>query len=71
MTYHLTVNQPFGNYKRGDHITDEAVVAKVVKTHPQHVVKRFPKPELESGVFYLSDAEIAERAKLLHPAVPV
>jgi hypothetical protein len=62
MTYHLTVNQPFGNYKRGDHITDQDVIAKVVKTHPQHVVRRFPKPEHESGVFYFSDAE---RAKLL------
>jgi hypothetical protein len=70
MSYHLTVNQPFGDYKRGDHITDAAVIAKVVKTHPQHVVKRFPKPEHESGAFYLSDTQIAERAKLANPAVP-
>jgi hypothetical protein len=61
MSYHLTVNEPFGNYKRGDHITDPDAIAKVMKTHSQHVVARYPKPEHESGEFYLSDREIAER----------
>jgi hypothetical protein len=32
-----------------------------MKTHSQHVVARYPKPEHESGEFYLSDREIAER----------
>ena len=65
MSYHLTVTEPFGDYKRGDHITDPSVIAKVKESHPQHVVQRFPHPEHVSGDFYRSDLEIAERAKLL------
>ena len=61
MYYHLTVTEPFGDYKRGDHITDPSVIAKVKESHPQHVVQRFPHPEHLSGDFYRSDREIADR----------
>ena len=39
MTYHLSVTQPFGDYARGDRITDANTVASVLETHPQNVVR--------------------------------
>jgi hypothetical protein len=38
--HHLTVLRDFGNYKRGDHIEDDAEVARLLKgEHSVHVVK--------------------------------
>ena len=38
--FHITAIQDFGNYKRGDHIKDEAEVARILDgEHHQHVVK--------------------------------
>jgi hypothetical protein len=40
MTHHLTVVRDFGNYRRGDHIEDEAEVTRLLKgEHRHHVVK--------------------------------
>jgi hypothetical protein len=39
MTYHLSVTQAFGDYARGDRITDPDTVAAVFESHPQNVVR--------------------------------
>ena len=39
---HLTVVKPFGDYARGDRITDPAEVAAVLESHPSHVVPHAP-----------------------------
>lgn len=39
---HLTVIVPFGDYARGERITDPATVAAILETHPHHVVKHAP-----------------------------
>lgn len=59
MSNHLTVVNPFGNYKRGDHVTDPAEVKKLVLERPHDVVQRHPHAHHHSGDFYRTDAEIA------------
>jgi hypothetical protein len=44
-TLHLTVKMPFGDYARGDRITDPETVAAVLESHPHHVVKHAPVEE--------------------------
>jgi hypothetical protein len=40
MDHHLTAVRDFGSYKRGDHIDDEAEVARILGgEHSVHVVK--------------------------------
>ena len=39
MTYHLSVTQAFGDYARGDRITDADTVAEIFASHPQNVVR--------------------------------
>lgn len=42
---HVTVIHPFGSYKRGDKITDEAQIDLVVKGENRHHVIRTAEPE--------------------------
>lgn len=66
MSFHLTVVQPFGNYKKGDHITDpDKIAAALVGPNAHSVVKRFPHPEHVSGDFYRTNQELRERAEAL------
>jgi len=39
---HLTVVKPFGEYARGERITDPDKVAELLASHPEHVVKHLP-----------------------------
>lgn len=39
MAIHLVVSQPFGDYAKGDRITDPAAVQKLLLEHPHRVVK--------------------------------
>lgn len=60
MNYHLTVIEPFGDYVRGAHITDEAEVSAILAgDNAHHVLKRFPQDVHASGAFYKTDAELA------------
>jgi hypothetical protein len=54
MMLHLIVLHDFGGLKAGDHISDPALVAEYIETHPTHVVK-FTASEVEVG----SDDEVA------------
>lgn len=66
MSYHLTIVNPFGNYRKGDHITDATEVAKVLAGPNAHsVVKRFPHPEHVNGDFYRTNEEMRARAEAL------
>jgi hypothetical protein len=50
--HHLTVLRDFGDYTRGQHIEDEAEVARILKgEHRNHVVKvaADPKPEVAAA----------------------
>jgi hypothetical protein len=51
----LTVVQPFFSYVRGDVITDQSEIDRVLKTHEPHVVQHYDHPEH----FFKSDAEMA------------
>lgn len=45
MDFHLTVREPFGNYAKGDEITDPAEVARVLASENEpHVLKRAAPP---------------------------
>ncbi len=44
MSLHLTVINQFGNYVRGNHITDPEEIKKVLKDHPHDVVQHYPHP---------------------------
>lgn len=62
MHFHLTVQQPFGDYKRGDLISDPAEVAKVLAGPNHHnVTQRIPHAVHISGDFHRTDEEIAAR----------
>lgn len=37
--FYLTVSQDFDNYKKGDHITDELEIEKVLQSHADFVIK--------------------------------
>ncbi len=39
MAHHLVVREPFGDFRRGDRITDEAEVARYAASHPGHHVR--------------------------------
>lgn len=62
MDFHLTVQQPFGTYKRGDLISDPAEVKAVLEGPNRHsVTQRIPHAVHISGDFHRTDAQIAER----------
>ena len=45
MNYHLVVLRPFGGFKRGDVITDRAVIAKIVAGPEASSVVRISRRE--------------------------
>lgn len=57
--FYLTVVEPFGDWQRGSHISDPEVIARVVRTHPHHVVQHSP-PHPD---FHRTDAEIKRRGQ--------
>jgi hypothetical protein len=62
VSIHLVVTQPFDSFKRGDIITDPALIAAISHGEHQHsVVQSIMKPEHKSGDFFRTDAELAER----------
>lgn len=59
---HLTVSQPFGSYKRGDLITDPVLVKSIKRGPYRHnVVQMVSHPAHQSGDFWRTDKELAER----------
>lgn len=45
MNFHLTVIEPFGGYAKGDEITDQAEVARILASENEHhVIKRAAPP---------------------------
>lgn len=57
--HHLTVLRDFGNYRRGDHIEDEAEIARILGgEHAVHVVKVAADRKSEPA-----PPEVAEPAK--------
>lgn len=55
---HLSVSQPFGQYKRGDLIVDPVEVQEIMNGHNQHnVVQVISKPEILSGHFFGKEAK--------------
>ena len=44
MTHHLIVKHPFGEYSRGDRVSDPAEVATVSATAGEHVVRIHATP---------------------------
>ena len=66
---HLSVNQQFGKYKRGDMIVDSAEIKEVLASPNRHdVVQVISKPEHISGDFWLNDAALAEKRNPRHVA---
>lgn len=59
---HLSVSQPFENYKRGDLITDPVKIAAARAEYPHSVVQAIQHDSHRSGDFWRTDAEIKARA---------
>lgn len=69
MTYHLTVTEPFGNYKKGELINDPVEVGEVLTGPNQHhVVKHVPKKEHVDGSFFKSDEQLRPKKLMLPKA---
>ena len=48
MSFHLIVRQPFGEYSRGDRITEPDDVARLASEAAEHVARvAAPEPETE------------------------